>query len=1177
MFDRQALQNDIIDERFVIQERVGDGRMSSVYRALDSASGDAEVAVKILNTSHPDGIKRTLFERETDALKRLSHRNIVGLRHRGWSDSESAFYLVLDYLPYSLDRHLNGDRPPLYANIEPYRVMRELAEAVSHAHSEGVVHRDIKPSNILFDENGRPMVADFGISKLMTNLTVGETLAGYWSGGYASPEQRAGKPVDAGSDIYSLGALFFHMLSGQTPPPEGPAPIMVDRNVNERPPLRNLLKRMLATAPEDRPVSGRELLSALEVTRRIEALPACSLILTHTAVRDIVSAGYSLTGDSQSVVDALIEDLGGIEADEVHLQIDDSPRGQGDVIILGDSLRLICTPNETDDALIVKAIQTSYLPRLDAQRGRAMPIRAMWDPVMPGSRAGGDALALANMLAKLSTHTTVDSVKHERKESRRDFIEIWSQALSGERNRIVQSAASLVYTRVEESSDYLRFTLARPPSDDLDWEEDAPLAIRESGQSRLRPVGGLVQIQGRVIEVARRSPRRDTKNAPIPRAGLITLNHTEALSANRRQQDAVRAFLDGGMANPKLADAITDPSTATSSPQVELEYFQDWLSDDKKDAVSKAVSSNELFLIQGPPGTGKTSVIAEIVLQILRREPKARILLASQSNVAVDHALAQIARAAGDSPPEMVRVGRPEKIASDGQAWTLEGRAETWRRETLNKCQPVIEEMRQAERRLRAKIRASSQAPDTNEDEDNAATIEEWIGEAKEIAAQLKEYRQEHSMIGASASEEVKQNAADTVEYAKTQLRSQLEALNELLPQPVEMGDMDEESALDAVIRAAAASGDDSIEEDPDARELRRIQDIRKALAQWTKVAGLTRDFQELIGRSARVVGATCIFSGKTFGGQQRNGANAAVNRFDWAIVDEAGRATLPEMLVPVVQSERIIMVGDERQLPPMVDEALKEGVPETDDGDSLDKSLFQSLVEQVEGEDGKRIASLREQYRMRPEIGSLISEVFYEGGLENGALESSRRRRNFDWMPAPVTWFSTSSLLNRREVRSGESYANSSETRVILDLLEKMEDRWRGRRQRPTVGVITGYSGQVERLNSDIEPENREKWRNIRIEIATVDSFQGRECDAVIYSTVRSNPAGNIGFLRDHRRVNVALSRARDMLAIVGDNVMMQSALTGSTLNPFGQVLNYIQSHSGECKIVHSDMVRFL
>ena len=100
------------------------------------------------------------------------------------------FYLVLSYLPYSLDGYLNGAGPFKLGHLDQYRVMRKLTQALSYAHSMGVVHRDIKPSNILLDENGRPSLTDFGISKLLSDLTVGETLAGYWSGGYAAPEQR---------------------------------------------------------------------------------------------------------------------------------------------------------------------------------------------------------------------------------------------------------------------------------------------------------------------------------------------------------------------------------------------------------------------------------------------------------------------------------------------------------------------------------------------------------------------------------------------------------------------------------------------------------------------------------------------------------------------------------------------------------------------------------------------------------------------------------------------------------------------------------------------------------------------------------------------------------------------------------------------------------------------------
>ena len=91
------------------------------------------------------------------------------------------------------------------------------------------------------------------------------------------------------------------------------------------------------------------------------------------------------------------------------------------------------------------------------------------------------------------------------------------------------------------------------------------------------------------------------------------------------------------------------------------------------------------------------------------------------------------------------------------------------------------------------------------------------------------------------------------------------------------------------------------------------------------------------------------------------------------------------------------------------------------------------------------------------------------------------------------------------------------------------------------------------------------------------MDSFQGRECDVVVYSTVRSNIEKKIGFLKDRRRINVALSRACELLVIVGDNYMMETATIGGDLNPFASVLNYIRLHSNECKIVQPDLVKLL
>ena len=99
---------------------------------------------------------------------------------------------------------------------------------------------------------------------------------------------------------------------------------------------------------------------------------------------------------------------------------------------------------------------------------------------------------------------------------------------------------------------------------------------------------------------------------------------------------------------------------------------------------------------------------------------------------------------------------------------------------------------------------------------------------------------------------------------------------------------------------------------------------------------------------------------------------------FDWAIVDEAGRATVPEVLIPIVQSERAILVGDERQLPPMVEDMIADESNVSPEDHSLDTSLFQTLVEQVEESDWDFLATLSIQNRMYAPIGNLISSVFY-------------------------------------------------------------------------------------------------------------------------------------------------------------------------------------------------------
>ena len=955
------------------------------------------------------------------------------------------------------------------------------------------------------------------------------------------------------------------MLSRMEPPPEGPTADMVDRYVDHPSPVKAVLRNMLDTNADSRPRGGADLLSALDVTRSHEKLPQHLLILTRSAIRDLRTAGHYRGDRFQNSADALVEDLGGKEVDEVYINRDQQDnRG---VVLLGDSLRLICTRNQKDDALVVKAIQTPYGPHLDREKGRSMPYRAVWIPVdaesTGGRPPGATARALRELWITMKDYQRLEVASKERRRSRQEFIEHWNIALRDTRSRIEKGTPALRYTSVVEESDYFRFSLMESPPDDLGWDDDMRLAVKDSPEARMIPVGNLIGIRGTVVRVAketRLAMGSGSGDSSIPRHGLLTVNVAEALTAYTRQQHAVHAFLNGEMVNQNVANCIIDPAAATRMTEPDVEYFQEWLSDDKKGAVRMALSCGELSLIKGPPGTGKTSVIAEVVLQILKHDPEARILLTSQSNVAVDHALAQIAKASIGDPPAMVRYGRPEKIGDAGKNWTLRRRVRSWRKDVVKRCDAIVDELREAERSARASVK-EVKAGDVGEAE-NAEMMQEWVTEAKSLAEQLADYRQELTALGTDASKEIRATVEAAVAGTREELRGQLTALSDLLQEEDggPMADETEEKALAKIVKKVAEATTPEVSAvGPEERELRRIRELRATVTQWRKVAGLGSDFEELVAKSARVVAATCSMSGK------RKGATVD-NSFDWAIVDEAGRATVPEVLIPMVQSERTILVGDERQLPPTLDETLRESGPASGDWE-LDRSLFQSMIGQMD--EGRGLATLRTQYRMHPAIGSLISTVFYDGTLENGD-SPERRGRMGDWMPAVVTWLSTSSLPNRAEVRRGASYENVAEVDVVATVLTRLESRVELAREKTVVvGVIAGYSAQVERLVTRIDPDNDEIWQKLRIEVATVDAFQGRECDVVIYSTVRSNRDRRIGFLRDYRRVNVALSRARELLVIVGDDRMMESASVVGSDNPFTAVLSYMKSAKKECAVV--------
>ncbi|WAK00441.1 serine/threonine protein kinase [Methylobacter sp. YRD-M1] len=223
---------------YAIQSLLGEGGMASVFLATQK-SLDRLVALKILKKFDTEAqIKR--FFNEGKIIASLNHHNIITIHDLGEIDGRC--FLAMEYIEGGdLKQRINAGLPP----DEAIQLIKLLARCLDFVHQKGVIHRDIKPENILFRKNGSPVLTDFGVAKQLqsdTSLTMDGSAIG--SPHYLSPEQAEQKPLDARTDIYSLGIILYEMLTGQKPfQGDSPIEIIIAHLTTEAPPLPKSLAR----------------------------------------------------------------------------------------------------------------------------------------------------------------------------------------------------------------------------------------------------------------------------------------------------------------------------------------------------------------------------------------------------------------------------------------------------------------------------------------------------------------------------------------------------------------------------------------------------------------------------------------------------------------------------------------------------------------------------------------------------------------------------------------------------------------------------------------------------------------------------------------------------------------------------------------------------------------------
>lgn len=264
----------VLDSRYTVLAQVARGGMATVYEALD-ARLDRSVAVKVMHpflAEDPDFVAR--FTREARAAARISHPAVVAVHDQGTDRATGAVFLVMELIRGRTLRELLAHRGRLSAG-EALEVLEPVAAALAAAHASGLVHRDVKPENVLLGDDGRILVADFGLARAVEASPL-TAAAGLLIGtvAYLAPEQVSTGAADARSDVYSAGVLLFELVTG-APPYDGETPLSVAyRHLHDdvpsprvHPALDALVLACTTRDPAARPRDGAALLRAVQAAR----------------------------------------------------------------------------------------------------------------------------------------------------------------------------------------------------------------------------------------------------------------------------------------------------------------------------------------------------------------------------------------------------------------------------------------------------------------------------------------------------------------------------------------------------------------------------------------------------------------------------------------------------------------------------------------------------------------------------------------------------------------------------------------------------------------------------------------------------------------------------------------------------------------------------------------------
>jgi hypothetical protein len=758
-----------------------------------------------------------------------------------------------------------------------------------------------------------------------------------------------------------------------------------------------------------------------------------------------------------------------------------------------------------------------------------------------------------------------------------------------------------------------------------DWQDQAKhdseagdSALAPSPYPRSRPKALKVKVRRR--SAAERTLRVEVHDGMPPPKGVLALDVSGDAKVAQRRSEARELLSTASNPMPTLGliiegqmpPGVRFPSLPALTPVVRDKVFpRTPPTARQEEAIRVALNTPDIALIQGPPGTGKTTVIRAIVErlnEVLGKDgdPAGQILVSGFQHVAVENALGRIDILGLPS----IKFGKSNK----GDA---SSKVELWARSREDEVRARTPSLKRSERqqRLRNLVRDYTIAPWTSESlparlggvavDLRAEGLGGLADEVGEMAKDLADEAGSHRSL--EARERLRRTWALRVSetaFADDGARNAARLFG-VLPDRLR-SDSDTGGLL---VQAAAWNEEHAPPFLGALRKLRRrlLAVFSPAPPAWL-VAGVARqDVCELLGRVrdavdrnardqvvpadqvlldyifelrnapnelrnainvyTRVYGATCQqAAGEEIKRVKSPNKEAIV--YDTVLIDEAARALPLDLMVPMAQARRrVILVGDHRQLPHMVEEAIVRRMDADDDykdvdvGAALEKSLFERMFDslrEMESLPGgvPRTVTLDAQYRTHPVLGRFVSEHFYNGQVKS-PLDASYFEHQLPGLAGqPAAWLAVPGERGPEEQNEKKSWRRRAEARALAAHLKAMLDEPAAKTL--SFGVITFYSAQELAIKEALRElgvlvrdgdgyQTAEAYRELldsrgrtveeeRLLVGTVDAFQGREFDVVYLSIVRSNHVGKFGHLALPNRLCVSMSRQKRLLIAVGD-----------------------------------------